>query len=122
MARGCPLPCPLRGTFHVKPRGLPSERALSYVLRLARVTSRLDSQTLVATPHFDRRLRELRLHNNQLSRLPDCVPEMRGLELLDLRGNTIEALPPELKYLRALLDLDLDGNPIGPEVRCSAVQ
>lgn len=64
----------------------------------------------------DRNLRELRLDGNQLSRLPDCVADIRTLEVLDLRGNTIESLPPELKYLRSLLDLDLSGNPIGPEV------
>lgn len=58
----------------------------------------------------------MRLDGNQLSRLPDCVPELRGLEVLDLRGNSIEALPSELKFLRSLLDLDLEGNPIGPEV------
>lgn len=63
-----------------------------------------------------RNLRELRLDGNQLSRLPDCVPELRGLEVLDLRGNSIEALPTELKFLRSLLDLDLEGNPIGPQV------
>lgn len=68
------------------------------------------------TLNIARKLRELRLDGNQLSRLPDCVTELRGLEVLDLRGNSIEALPPNLKYLRALLDLDLDGNPIGPEV------
>ena len=65
-----------------------------------------------------RKLRELRLGGNQLSRLPDCVCETRSLEVLDLRGNTIESLPPELKFLRSLLDLDLEGNPIGPQARC----
>lgn len=66
--------------------------------------------------HRTRKLRELRLEGNQFSRLPDCVPELKGLEVLDLRRNTIENLPLELKYLRSLLDLDLDGNPVGPEV------
>lgn len=66
---------------------------------------------------YHRKLRELRLDGNQFSRFPDCIPELRGLEVLDLRDNSIEVLPPTLKYLRALLDLDLEGNPIGPEVR-----
>lgn len=56
------------------------------------------------------------MDGNQLSRLPDCVSEVRGLEVLDLRANSIESLPPDLKFLRSLLELDLEGNPIGPEV------
>eukprot|EP00752_Nemacystus_decipiens_P018201 g16330.t1 len=70
----------------------------------------------VGRNRISRNLRELRLDGNQLSRLPDCVPELRGLEVLDLRGNSIEALPSELKFLRCLLDLDLERNPIGPQI------
>ncbi|KAJ0015647.1 hypothetical protein NQD34_013937 [Periophthalmus magnuspinnatus] len=57
-------------------------------------------------------LRELDLHGNILTKLPDAVVQMENLSSLNLSKNNFTEFPIKLTEVRALERIDLEGNSI----------
>ncbi|XP_051928355.1 leucine-rich repeat-containing protein 20 isoform X1 [Hippocampus zosterae] len=57
-------------------------------------------------------LRELDLHGNVLSKLPDSLEEMRHLTSINLANNKFSAFPEKLTQIATLERINLEGNNI----------
>ena len=55
-------------------------------------------------------LLQVRFKNNKLQELPDTLPSLATLKLLDCCSNQITALPPNYAHFPALVELDLAQN------------
>ena len=52
------------------------------------------------------------MSNNRITRVPDCVGDLRQLQRLNLSGNKISALPRSLGQLKNLTILDIKTNEV----------
>ncbi|XP_061160725.1 leucine-rich repeat-containing protein 20 isoform X2 [Syngnathus typhle] len=90
-------------------------KVLSSVSENIRVITLADNEMKAISSKFFStftQLRELDLHGNVLSKLPDSVEEMRHLTSINLANNNFSAFPEKLTQIATLQRINLEGNNI----------
>lgn len=88
-------------------------KVLSSVTENIRVISLADNEMKAISSKFCSiftQLRELNLHGNVLTKLPDTVVEMEHLSNINLSNNNFSVFPEKLTEMKALERIDLEGN------------
>ncbi|XP_077406262.1 leucine-rich repeat-containing protein 20 [Vanacampus margaritifer] len=90
-------------------------KVLSSVSENIRVITLADNEMKAISSKFFStftQLRELDLHGNVLSKLPDSLEEMRHLTSINLANNNFSTFPEKLTQMATLERIDLEGNDI----------
>ncbi|XP_061561615.1 leucine-rich repeat-containing protein 20 [Phycodurus eques] len=90
-------------------------KVLSSVSENIRVITLADNEMKAISSKFFStftQLRELDLHGNVLTKLPDCLEEMKHLTSIDLANNNFSAFPEKLTQIATLERINLEGNNI----------
>ncbi|XP_061665377.1 leucine-rich repeat-containing protein 20 isoform X2 [Syngnathoides biaculeatus] len=101
-------------------------KVLSSVSENIRVITLADNEMKAISSKFFltfTQLRELDLHGNILTKLPDCLEEMKHLTSIDLANNNFSAFPEKLTQISTLERINLEGNSISeiPLARLAAM-
>lgn len=90
-------------------------KVLRSVCENIRVVTLADNEMKAITSKFFStftQLRELDLHGNVLTKLPDAVGEMEHLTSINLANNSLSVFPSKLTEISTLERIDLEGNSI----------
>ncbi|XP_072312398.1 leucine-rich repeat-containing protein 20 [Eucyclogobius newberryi] len=90
-------------------------KVLSGVTENIRTVSLADNEMKTISAKFCSiftQLRELDLHGNVLTKLPDAVVQLEHLSSIDLSGNRFSQFPEKLTELKELERISLEGNTI----------
>lgn len=90
-------------------------KVLNSVTENIRVISLADNEMKAISSKFCcifKQLKELNLHGNVLTKLPDAVVEMEQLSNINLSKNNFTVFPEKLLEMKVLERIDLEGNNI----------